>query len=321
MAGDASVSQLHFIPGQGRILSVHSDFTIHLWEMATKNGHFSFKVIRSFKMPNSQVNLVTTCCLSFDLQHFFIGTEGSTVHVLDLQRFYLTGRSLPVDLVMQNAPDDFRKASPGAVEALLESPTEPDRILVGFNRGLIVLWNASDGQIERSWNARQQQELENACWLRSGQQFVTSHSDGSYVSWRVDSDKPTNKAFVPYGPYPCKPITKVEVKSYPDEQMIVFAGGMPRSSFGDRHTVSALMGNRQAAFDFGSKVLDFLVLCHAEPTDLSKNPPTSPVSPVKSEVDEENARKSPESSVSVPDEAIPSSGTASPVEEGSTPGK
>ena len=39
-----------------------------------------------------------------------------------------------------SVPDDYKK-NPGAVEAIAEQPGHPDNILIGYNRGLMVLWN------------------------------------------------------------------------------------------------------------------------------------------------------------------------------------
>ena len=36
--------------------------------------------------------------------------------------------------------EDF-KLNPGAVESISEQPGNPDRILIGYTRGLLVLWN------------------------------------------------------------------------------------------------------------------------------------------------------------------------------------
>lgn len=39
-----------------------------------------------------------------------------------------------------SVPEDYKK-NPGAVEAIAEQPGHPDSILIGYNRGLMVLWN------------------------------------------------------------------------------------------------------------------------------------------------------------------------------------
>ena len=46
--------------------------------------------------------------------------------------------------------------------------------------------------------------------------------------------------------------------------MHIFAGGMPRASYGDRHTVSVIQGEKHVVFDFSSKVVDFFVICDSD---------------------------------------------------------
>lgn len=47
---------------------------------------------------------------------------------------------------------------------------------------------------------------------------------------------------------------------------IIFQGGMPRASYGDRHSISVVHGSQQTAFDFTSRVIDFFVIFSSEPT-------------------------------------------------------
>jgi len=46
--------------------------------------------------------------------------------------------------------------------------------------------------------------------------------------------------------------------------MRMFSGGMPRASYGDRHTVSVIHGEKHVVFDFSSKVVDFFVVCDSD---------------------------------------------------------
>ena len=46
--------------------------------------------------------------------------------------------------------------------------------------------------------------------------------------------------------------------------MMIFSGGMPRATFGDRHTVSVIHGNKHVVFDFSSKVVDFFVVSDSD---------------------------------------------------------
>jgi len=46
---------------------------------------------------------------------------------------------------------------------------------------------------------------------------------------------------------------------------IIFQGGMPRASYGDRHSISVVHGSQQTAFDFTSRVIDFFIIFSSEP--------------------------------------------------------
>ena len=41
---------------------------------------------------------------------------------------------------------------------------------------------------------------------------------------------------------------------------MIFAGGMPRASYGDRHCVTVMQGNKHVVLDFTSKVIDFFTM-------------------------------------------------------------
>jgi lethal(2) giant larvae protein len=102
------------------------------------------------------------------------------------------------------------KVNPGAVEALLVQPNEPDRLLIGYTRGLIVLWDRATKTAVLTYVASQQ--LESLAWRNDGSQFVSSHNDGSYIIWSAqgNQEEPLEPPNSPYGPYPCKAITKVQ---------------------------------------------------------------------------------------------------------------
>ena len=46
---------------------------------------------------------------------------------------------------------------------------------------------------------------------------------------------------------------------------MLFSGGMPRASYGDRHTVTAMQGEQQhCVFDLSSKIVDFVTICSCD---------------------------------------------------------
>lgn len=53
------------------------------------------------------------------------------------------------------------------------------------------------------------------------------------------------------------------------DPFIIFAGGMPRASYGDRHTLSVMQGENHVVFDFTSRVVDFIVMSRADQCDAT----------------------------------------------------
>lgn len=117
----------------------------------------------------------------------------------------------------------------------------------------MVLWNRDDNTAVQTFISSQQ--LESVCWHEDGQQFTSSHNDGSYSAWDIDNgDKPICEPVTTYGPYSCKAVNKIIRKEKNGTPLIIFSGGMPRSSYSEKYTVSVIHGDKHVAFDFTSKV-------------------------------------------------------------------
>jgi lethal(2) giant larvae protein len=78
------------------------------------------------------------------------------------------------DQVVATVPDTFR-LNPGAVESVLEDPADTNRLLIGYTRGLVVLWDKVTQAAVHTFVS--QQQLESLAWTGNGQ-FVSSHNDG-----------------------------------------------------------------------------------------------------------------------------------------------
>ena len=55
-----------------------------------------------------------------------------------------------------------------------------------------------------------------------------------------------------------------------DDELILFSGGMPRSSYGDRHTITASTATKHVVFDLTSKVIDFFTIMPKPEEDSEK---------------------------------------------------
>ena len=68
-------------------------------------------------------------------------------------------------------------------------------------------------------------------------------------------------------------ISKIHWDDDPDgSQWTIFAGGMPRASYGDKFTVTVQKGDlKHSVFDLTSKIVDFAVVSSAEEIDSPKS--------------------------------------------------
>ncbi|RWS06543.1 Lethal(2) giant larvae-like protein, partial [Dinothrombium tinctorium] len=271
---EIEIRQIVFVENRGQLVTLCEDSTIQLWEVNPKsdeNGH-SFTLLEKVKACDSfskehregDLKQVTTISIDSKKSILLVGTRGGNIYILDLTTLELTDQIIYQDVVLQNIPDEHKKSNPGEVEIISEQPNVEGKFLIGYNKGLKVLWDNNTLAAEHFYIGNQQ--LESLCWLRNGQQFMSSHNDGSYVVWKVDDNiQPSEPPKFPYGPFPCKPIRKIIWKTVRNnDDFIVFSGGMPRTTFGDKNTVSVIQGTpergKHIAFDFTSKIIDFLII-------------------------------------------------------------
>ncbi|KAJ8363988.1 hypothetical protein SKAU_G00128190 [Synaphobranchus kaupii] len=267
----ATVTQIHFLPGQGRLLSLLDDNTLHLWEMSPKEGSSHLEELCGFILPgrpgieSTSATRVTVLLLKTSCDLLCLGTEGGGVHFLELPSLsLLETKSLLQDEIIQSLPEDYKCGkSLGPVESLQQHPQCPDKILIGYSRGLVVLWDQTTRQVVNLFLGNQQ--LESLSWERSGKTFVSSHSDGGYMVWAVNSNNPRTQqpitSSIPYGPFPCKAVNKILWRTTElGAPFVLFSGGMPRASYGDRHCVTVLQEKTQVTLDFTSRVIDFFTI-------------------------------------------------------------
>lgn len=251
-----------FFFGQMNIVTLCVDNSVHLWEIGTRERRSYLHEIRSLSLEHV-FNAVSSTSLLLSRCHLLLGTDNGHIYTLDLRSFKLLDQVIFQENIMQNAPEEFRR-NPGAVESIAVHPHKPEKLLIGYNRGLIVLWDTKQKKTEQMYNSGQ--ELECVVFHQNGKEFMSTHVNGSHIVWKVsETNRPKEQTTTPYGPFPCKTINKMEWKMTESvESMMIFSGGMPRASYGDNHTVTVMQGDRHVVFDFTSKVIDFFVVCASD---------------------------------------------------------
>lgn len=143
------------------------------------------------------------------------------------------------------------------MESIKQLPNNHNQVLIAYNRKLCVLWDLDANSVVRSFIASG--HIVGLYVDSDSQHFTCYHEDGSYATWSID-DPTVPKAFVPYGPDPCKLINKLVKGKRDENDIVIFSGGMPRSLYGDRQCVSIhCTDDSKICLDFTSKVIDFFV--------------------------------------------------------------
>ncbi|XP_066432765.1 lethal(2) giant larvae protein homolog 1 isoform X2 [Eleutherodactylus coqui] len=278
----ATVTQMHFLPGQGRLLTLLDDNTIYLWELHQKDGCSYLEETRSFLLPGRpgsppSVTRVTVILVASACDVVALGTEGGGVYFVQIPSLkLLEDQTLLQDEILQSLPDEYRCGKTlGPVESLQQHPQQPSKMLIGYSRGLVTLWDRESRKGEHHFLGNQQ--LESLYCESNGSSFITSHSDGGYMVWAESSNSSTTSqpvtSTIPYGPFPCKAINKIQWQSSScGNHFIIFSGGMPRASYGDRHCVTIMQGKNLVTLDFTSRVIDFFTVCPVKSEDGYDNP-------------------------------------------------
>ena len=229
-----------------------SDNFIHLLEITDSE----LTLVKSHHLEG-RLKTVSSLSLESAKKRLLLGTEGGNIYQMRLWNLTMEEELIYQDKVITDVPDTF-KVNPGAVEAILEHEADMNKILIGYTRGLIVLWDKGTQTAIRNFVC--QQQLESLSWLGENK-FVCSHNDGSYIIWDVNTGVQEEPPNTPYGPYPCKSIIKFYGNGKGEDEWKIFSGGMPRASYGDKYTVTVMKNDDDhVVMDLTSKIVDFHVV-------------------------------------------------------------
>ncbi|KAM6896931.1 LLGL scribble cell polarity complex component 2 [Xenentodon cancila] len=268
---NAAVTQVHFLPHQAALVTLLDDNSLHMWTLRGHNGQSELLEIGRFTLTGPPGALPCVTRVTAVLPHssgelLLLGTEGGHVFVVEVPGFReLEERNISLEQVSNSIPHSYiGRRNLEHVETLQENPLNPTQVVIGYGRGLIVIWDLTEQCAIQHIPATQQ--LESVWWTEDGGCILSSHSDGSYCRWivgRDDGSDDEEKSDIPYGHFPCKAISKiVQLPTKEGHPFLFFSGGMPRASYGDRHCITVIHGKTHVALDFTSRIIDFFVIRH-----------------------------------------------------------
>uniref|UniRef100_A0A3Q1G1I4 LLGL scribble cell polarity complex component 2 n=1 Tax=Acanthochromis polyacanthus TaxID=80966 RepID=A0A3Q1G1I4_9TELE len=214
---NAAVTQVHFMPHQVELVTLLDDNSLHMWTLRGHKGLSELLEIGRFTLTGPpgappSVTRVTAVLAHASGELLLLGTEGGHVFIVEVPGFReLEERNISLDQVAASVPDDYiGRRNLEHVEALQENPINPNQVVIGYGRGLMVIWDLEKQCAIQHIPATQQ--LESVWWTEDGSYILSSHSDGSYCRWMVggeDVNEEEEKSDIPYGHFPCKAISKI----------------------------------------------------------------------------------------------------------------
>ncbi|KAL1453315.1 hypothetical protein WDU94_007463 [Cyamophila willieti] len=207
---DHVITNIIFIPGEGRLVSLLDDNSLHLWEI----NDSSMEETKTHTLEG-KLKKISAWCLESSKENLLLGTEGGNIYQLNVGTFEVSNNIIYQDLVMQNVPEHY-KLNPGPVEAIAEQPGSPHHIVIGYSKGLVVLWDRTTNTANQTYISSQQ--IESLCWDSEGTKFISSHNDGSFTYWDTSRPSHVTEPTTLYGPFPCKPIHKLLWRVSPQDK-------------------------------------------------------------------------------------------------------
>lgn len=253
---EIAVIQVLFLINEGALVSVCADDQLHLWSLRQKKP----EIIHALKFQREKI---TFCHLPFQSKWLYIGTQKGNVHVLNLESFVLSGYIINWNKTIEL----IRRTHPGPVVHLSANQSDPNKLLIGYETGLLTLWDLKSKVAECQFNCKE--TIKSVSWHHEGKQFICSHNDGSLTTWNVKSPQQSVSTILPHGklgrdgkPETCRAINKVELcTNRSSDPFTVFSGGMPVEKAGQTPTLTIMHGSNTTVLEMEYQIIDFIVLC------------------------------------------------------------
>ena len=252
-----AIKHIFALQGLYQFLTICADNSLFLWTLGQNGEKLHFQKI-SIVMDDYEKDF-TVCSLNASISLFYMGSENGNVYLLDLKTLQLSS-----DIIYwSNATaliQSYARVHPGQVVAIEINPQDSTKVLIGFEKGAITLWNQMRNSPIKSFpaNIEDMKPLTSLSWHPDGYKFTSAHRDGGYVIWSVSLNQPEEPPFRPYGSdEECIGINKIIWLNPESYSLTIFSGGLP-ASFSDKNTLSITRGMGNSCLEFSSKVIDFI---------------------------------------------------------------
>lgn len=253
------ILQILFLINEGALVTVTGDDYLHMCNLRQKKP----EIAQSLKFQKERL---THCHLPFQSKWLYCGTDRGNVHLVNVESFTLSGYII----YWNKAVELSCKTHPGSVVHLSENPLDSNKLLIGFDKGLIVLWDLRNKAADARFTS-ESTTLKSVAWQLEGRHFICSQGDGSLTTWNVKvSTKPISvvfphaKSLIDGKPEPCNGIYKVDYKvNRAGDAITIFSGGLPYEEQGKTSSLTIQQGRSTTVLEMDYSIVDFITLCEA----------------------------------------------------------
>lgn len=167
---DSPVRLIQFIPEKrGEIILLHDDGTIQHYEINLKDSTNEptldkVKASNYFERNANDAGKHATTLTAVSSTSpvdgrksiiIYVGTESGDVYSLNLDTFVVSNSVISQESVVANVPSEVKKSNHGPVEVISPQPNSSGKLLIGYQRGLLILWNVESNCAEKFYNSSQ----------------------------------------------------------------------------------------------------------------------------------------------------------------------
>ncbi|KAE9549521.1 hypothetical protein FO519_007263 [Halicephalobus sp. NKZ332] len=272
LGSSASISSIHFIPKSFTLISI-SDHTnaepsqnIHKIQIE-KDG--SLKIDSATPNPClKRICSSTVVCRPNAVPFYLIGTVSGNLYHFKISTLAVTDLVVFEDLVDEENTVDF-PPSKRAITLLHPCRSDGRYLIVVIEKSLLIIFDLVRMAVLK------RMKVDNGVASTTfshpnPDKLIIGHSDGSYSKFKIDFEAELRltaeeeDVFL-YGPYKSTPITQIDYFFRDREEILIYSGGLPEASFGDRHGVTVKSRDKHVILDYDSSITIFSLLFSSDP--------------------------------------------------------
>eukprot|EP01135_Chromosphaera_perkinsii_P005577 Nk52_evm2s353 gene=Nk52_evmTU2s353 len=259
-----SIMQLLFVEGEGILISVTVD-SVNYWDLKSSEINLKHKLQFSENI----------CFCHTPTQSFwmYVGTTRGNLFVVDVNNFELSEYMVYWNHLVEISD----KNHPGAIISVEECPMNDQLLLIGFEKGVLVLWDVKEKKVCKRFGTGLPTTLPltSVCWYSDGKQFITSHSTGPMRIWNLKNPEVPEYLMHPMPDLDdntsmLSPVGKVLWVSDKDDAFFIHSGGTFRDSDMDNISIKHKKVSKELFFE--NEVVDFLCINSSPWSNDTRNP-------------------------------------------------